>query len=90
MPTPLTAFSLVMNLPLAWPVLKQIPLKRHVVLLRKQLQHWLRDHKEDAVLYATLAYCAEQDGEPMQAEMAWQKALQYQPELLAIGSTAKV
>lgn len=69
------------DLPLVWPVLRHIPLKRHVVLLRKQLQHWLRDHQEDAVLYATLAYCAEQDGEPMQAEMAWQKALQYQPGL---------
>ncbi len=64
-----------------WPVLRQIPLKRHVVLLRKQLQHWLHDHQEDAVLYAMLAYCAEQDGEPVQAEIARKKALQYQPGL---------
>lgn len=58
----------------SWPVLKQIPLKRQVNKLRKQLQHWLRDHQHEALLYAALAYCAEQEGETMQAQMARQKA----------------
>ncbi|WP_337881617.1 heme biosynthesis HemY N-terminal domain-containing protein [Rheinheimera sp.] len=58
----------------SWPVLKQIPLKRQVNQLRKQIQHWLRDHQQDALLYAALAYCAEQEGELLQAQLARQKA----------------
>ena len=77
------------DLPLAWQVIQQIPLGRSVLQLRKQLQHWLRDHSNNAYLYAMLSYCASQEGEADQAAASWQKALQYQPELLAIGSTAK-
>ncbi|WP_419572171.1 heme biosynthesis HemY N-terminal domain-containing protein [Rheinheimera sp.] len=57
-----------------WPVLRQIPLKRQVNQLRKQLQHWLRDHQQEPLLFAALAYCAEQEGELMQAQLARQKA----------------
>lgn len=77
------------DLPLAWPVLQQIPLGRSVLQLRKQIQHWLRDHSNNGYLYAMLSYCAAQEGEAEQATSSWQKALQYQPELLAIGSSAK-
>lgn len=65
----------------AWAALRHIPLGRHVLALRKQLQHWLRDHPNQGHLYAMLAYCAQQEGELEQARMAWQKALQYQPDL---------
>jgi uncharacterized protein HemY len=66
---------------LAWPVLRQIPLGRSVLQLRKQAQHWLRDHSNHGYLYAVLSYCAVQEGEAEQAAHTWQKALQYQPEL---------
>jgi HemY protein len=36
-----------------------------------------------------LSYCAAQEGEAEQAAASWQKALQYQPELVAIGITTK-
>lgn len=62
------------DLALCWPLLQTIPLKRHVNALRKQLQHWLRDHPEDSLLYSVLAYCAEQEGERAQAQLAHQKA----------------
>ncbi|MBV2130981.1 heme biosynthesis HemY N-terminal domain-containing protein [Arsukibacterium indicum] len=65
----------------AWPHLRQIPLGRSVLRLRKQIQHWLRDHPTNGYLYAVLAYLAEQEGEPQQAQQAWQKARQYQPGL---------
>ena len=77
------------DLPLAWNVIQQIPLGRSVLQLRKQIQHWLRDHSNNAYLYAMLSYCAAQEGEAEQAAASWQKALQYQPELAAIGSQAK-
>lgn len=77
------------DLPLAWRVIQQIPLGRSVLQLRKQIQHWLRDHSNNAYLYAMLSYCATQEGEAEQAAASWQKALQYQPELLAIGSSVK-
>lgn len=77
------------DLPLAWRVIQQIPLGRSVLQLRKQVQHWLRDHSNNAYLYAMLSYCATQEGEAEQAAASWQKALQYQPELLAIGSSVK-
>jgi HemY protein len=76
------------DLPLAWNVIQQIPLGRSVLQLRKQIQHWLRDHSNNAYLYAMLSYCATQEGEAEQAAASWQKALQYQPDLLAIGSQA--
>ncbi len=69
------------DLPQAWPALRQIPLGRSVLALRKQTQHWLRDHNNHGHLYAVLAYCAAQEGEASQADSAWQKALQYQPAL---------
>lgn len=65
----------------AWPHLRQIPLGHSVLRLRKQIQHWLRDHPTNGYLYAVLAYLAEQEGEPQQAKQAWQKARQYQPGL---------
>lgn len=65
----------------AWTSLRHIPLGRHVLALRKQLQHWLRDHPNQGHLYAMLAYCALQEGELEQARIAWQKALQFQPDL---------
>lgn len=65
----------------AWPHLRQITLGRSVLRLRKQIQHWLRDNPSNGYLYAVLAYLAEQEGEPLQAQQAWQKARQYQPEL---------
>ena len=65
----------------AWPHLRQIALGRSVLRLRKQVQHWLRDNSSNGYLYAILAYLAEQEGEPQQAQQAWQKARQYQPEL---------
>lgn len=65
----------------AWPHLRQIALGRSVLRLRKQIQHWLRDNPSNGYLYAVLAYLAEQEGEPQQAQQAWQKARQYQPEL---------
>lgn len=65
----------------AWPHLRQIALGRSVLRLRKQIQHWLRDNPSNGYLYAVLAYLAEQEGEQQQAQQAWQKAQQYQPEL---------
>lgn len=76
------------DLSLAWPVLQQIPLGRSVLQLRKQAQHWLRDHSNNGHLYAVLSYCAAQEGEADQASHAWQKALQYQPELACQALTA--
>jgi uncharacterized protein HemY len=69
------------DLPAAWPYLRQIPLGRSVLKLRKTVQHWLRDHASNGYLYAVLAYLAEQEGDKEQAVMAWQKVRQYQPEL---------
>ncbi|KKO43901.1 heme biosynthesis protein HemY [Arsukibacterium ikkense] len=66
----------------AWPHLRQIKLGRSVLRLRKQIQHWLRDNPSNGYLYAVLAYLAEQEGEPQQAQQAWQKARQYQPGLV--------
>ncbi len=77
------------DLPLAWHVLQQIPLGRSVLQLRKQIQHWLRDHSNNGYLYAMLSYCAAQEGEAELASASWHKALQYQPELSAIGSVTK-
>lgn len=65
----------------AWPALKRIPLGRHVLALRKQLQHWLRDQPNQGYIYACLAYCATQEQDMAQAQATWHKALQYQPEL---------
>lgn len=69
------------ELPLVLPYLRQIPLGRSVLKLRKQAQHWLRDNGSNGYLYALLAYLAEQEGETQQAEIAWQKARQYEPTL---------
>jgi len=69
------------DLPAAWPYLRQIPLGRSVLKLRKAVQHWLRDHPANGYLYAVLAYLAEQEGDKEQATLAWQKVRQYQPEL---------
>lgn len=69
------------ELPQAWVAIRQIPLGRSVLQLRKQAQHWLRDHGNHAHLYALLAYCADQEGEAQQAQQAWQKATQYLPVL---------
>ena len=74
------ALSLADIMP-AWPHLRQIPLGHSVLRLRKQIQHWLRDNPSNGYLYAVLAYLAEQEGEQQQAQQAWQKARQYQPEL---------
>lgn len=65
----------------AWPYLRQIPLGRSVLKLRKTVQHWLRDNPTNGYLFAVLAYLAEQEGDREQAAMAWQKVKQYQPEL---------
>lgn len=70
------------DLPLAFAVIDQIPLGRSVLQLRKQVQHWMRDHSNHPYLYAMLSYCAAQEGEAEQAQLAWQKALQYQPDLV--------
>ncbi|GGW69297.1 heme biosynthesis HemY N-terminal domain-containing protein [Alishewanella tabrizica] len=69
------------ELPAAWPYLRQIPLGRSVLKLRKAVQHWLRDNPTNGYLFAVLAYLAEQEGDREQAAMAWQKVKQYQPEL---------
>lgn len=69
------------ELPLSWPYLRRIPLGRSVLKLRKQIQHWLHEHPTNGYLYAVLAYLAEQEGERQQADVAWNKALQYQPDL---------
>ncbi len=74
------AFALVDIAP-AWPHLRHIALGRSVLRLRKQIQHWLRDNPSNGYLYAVLAYLAEQEGEQQQAQQAWLKARQYQPEL---------
>jgi HemY protein len=71
------------DLPLAWPAIRRIPLGRSVLALRKQTQHWLRDHANHGHLYALLAYCAQQEGESEQANSAWQKAQQFLPALKA-------
>ncbi|QBL08059.1 heme biosynthesis protein HemY [Rheinheimera sp. D18] len=69
------------ELPLVLPYLRKIPLGKSVLKLRKQAQHWLRDHASNGYVYALLAYLAEQEGEPQQAEIAWHKARQYEPKL---------
>lgn len=69
------------ELPLLWPYLKKIPLGRSVLRVRKQIQHWLHNHPSNGYLYAVLAYLARQEGETQQAELAWQKARQYQPDI---------
>lgn len=69
------------DLPAAWPALSQIPLGRSVLQLRKQAQHWLRDHGNHGYLYAVLAYCAEQEGDSATAAQSWKKAIQFAPEL---------
>lgn len=69
------------QLPLAWPYLKQIPLNRAVLKLRKLAQQWLRDNPASGYLYAFLAYLAEQEGDKEQAVIAWQKVRQLQPDL---------
>jgi HemY protein len=71
------------DLPLAWPAVRRIPLCRSVLALRKQTQHWLRDHANHGHLYALLAYCAVQEGEAEQANHAWLKAQQFLPALKA-------
>ncbi|MCT6698265.1 heme biosynthesis HemY N-terminal domain-containing protein [Rheinheimera sp. 4Y26] len=77
------------DVPLAYAAIRQIPLGRSVLALRKQVQHWLRDHNNNGYLYALLSYCAEQEGEQDQARHAWEKALQYQPELANAAAFAK-
>lgn len=69
------------ELPQLLPYIRQIPLGHSVLKLRKQAQHWLREHASNGYLYALLAYLAQQEGEPEQAELAWQKARQYEPSL---------
>ena len=69
------------ELPQLLPYIRQIPLGKSVLKLRKQAQHWLRDHSSNGYLYALLAYLAEQEGELQQAELAWSKARQYEPQL---------
>lgn len=67
------------ELPMLLPYIRQIPLGKSVLKLRKQAQHWLREHSSNGYLYALLAYLAEQEGELQQAELAWSKARQYEP-----------
>ncbi|MBZ9613794.1 heme biosynthesis HemY N-terminal domain-containing protein [Rheinheimera maricola] len=69
------------ELPQLLPYIRQIPLGRSVLKLRKQAQHWLRDHASNGYLYALLAYLAQQEGEQEQAELAMHKARQYEPSL---------
>lgn len=69
------------ELPQLLPYIRQIPLGKSVLKLRKQAQLWLRDHSSNGYLYALLAYLAQQEGELQQAELAWNKALQYEPRL---------
>jgi len=71
----------LVELPLVLPHIRQIPLGRCVLKLRKQVQHWLRDNNSNGYLYALLAYLSEQEGELEQAELALQKARQYEPQL---------
>lgn len=69
------------ELPQLLPYIRQIPLGKSVLKLRKQTQSWLRDHGSNGYLYALLAYLAQQEGELEQAELALQKARQYEPRL---------
>ena len=69
------------ELPQLLPYIRQIPLGRSVLKLRKQVQQWLHEHSSNGYLYALLAYLSEQEGEPEQAELALQKARQYEPQL---------
>jgi HemY protein len=69
------------ELPQLLPYIRQIPLGRSVLKLRKQVQHWLHEHSSNGYLYALLAYLAQQEGEPEQAELAMHKARQYEPRL---------
>jgi HemY protein len=69
------------ELPQLLPYIRQIPLGKSVLKLRKQTQSWLRDHGSNGYLYALLAYLAQQEGELEQAELALQKARQYEPKL---------
>ena len=69
------------ELPQLLPYIRQIPLGRSVLKLRKQAQHWLHEHSSNGYLYALLAYLAQQEGETEQAELALHKARQYEPSL---------
>ena len=69
------------ELPQLLPYIRQIPLGRSVLKLRKQAQHWLHEHSSNGYLYALLAYLAQQEGESEQAELALHKARQYEPSL---------
>jgi heme biosynthesis-associated TPR repeat protein len=69
------------ELPQLLPYIRQIPLGKSVLKLRKQTQKWLHEHSSNGYLYALLAYLAQQEGELEQAELAWHKALQYEPSL---------
>jgi HemY protein len=69
------------ELPQLLPYIRQIPLGRSVLKLRKQVQHWLHEYSSNGYLYALLAYLAQQEGEPEQAELAMHKARQYEPRL---------
>ncbi|MCS4308317.1 heme biosynthesis-associated TPR repeat protein [Rheinheimera pacifica] len=69
------------ELPQLLPYIRQIPLGKSVLKLRKQTQSWLRDHGSNGYLYALLAYLAQQEGEMEQAGLALQKARQYEPKL---------
>lgn len=71
----------ISDLAAAWPYLRQVPLGRSVLKLRKMVQQWLRDNPTNGYLFAVLAYLAEQEGDREQAAIAWQKVKQYQPEL---------
>jgi HemY protein len=69
------------ELPQLLPYIRQIPLGRSVLKLRKQVQNWLHEHPTNGYLYALLAYMAAEEGESEQAALAWQKARQYEPSL---------
>jgi HemY protein len=69
------------ELPQLLPYIRQIPLGKSVLKLRKQAQHWLHDNSSNGYVYALIAYLAQQEGEPEQAELAMYKARQYEPKL---------
>jgi HemY protein len=69
------------ELPQVLPYIRQIPLGKSVLKLRKQAQHWLHDNSSNGYVYALIAYLAQQEGEPEQAELAMHKARQYEPKL---------
>lgn len=70
------------ELPQLLPYIRQIPLGKSVLKLRKQAQQWLHDNSSNGYVYALLAYLAEQEGELQQAELAMSKARQYEPRLV--------